>query len=110
MSNSISIMQGDTKPDHTALLSDEIGPVVLTGATVVLWMKHKTSGTVVGPLACTVDAAAGVGRIRRAWGAGDTSVPGVYLVEYVVTLGTGGQETFPSDGGATLTIKARRTT
>lgn len=109
MSNTISIMQGDTAPDHRALLEDDAGPVDLSGSTVTMKMKPVDGGVSSAALPCTVDSVAGVGWIRHVWVTGETSVPGVYWIEYLVVFANGKQETWPGDSGAKLKIQARKT-
>jgi hypothetical protein len=96
-------------------LEDDNGPVDLAGATITIRLKH-TSGTVIGPLPCVAeivmdeeDPSVVIANIKHIWQAGETDVPGVYAVEYPVTYAGGKKETFPSDGGAKLTIKPLKT-
>lgn len=99
-----TIKQGDRLPALTAVLRDTEGPVDLSAATAVALLMRLTGSTT--PLTLTgttsiVDAAAG--EVRHAWGAGDTTAPGVYEAEWEVTF-PGGTMTFPSSGWDTIHI------
>jgi hypothetical protein len=99
---SLTLKQHDNWPPLNATLSDAVGPMDLTGATVKLILVGVTV-TITG--ACTlVDAVNGV--VRYTWANGDLAVAGDYSGEFEVTFSTGKIETFPSDSYFTLTVKA----
>lgn len=93
------IKQNDTSPELGAILKDASGkPVNVTGSTVVLNMRLRSSGEIKvnrGPCDI-VDGVAG--SVKYPWQVGDTDTPGVYEAEYEVTYIAGGVETFPNDG------------
>lgn len=103
------IKRNDTRPSLEATLSDDNGPVDLTGASVKLAVKRvpscrddtapnvafKKEGVIVTP-------AAGV--VRYDWAVGDTAVVGNYRAEFEVTFADGGVWSFPSSGFIPVTI------
>jgi len=103
--STIQITQGDTYPPLRATLSDSVGPIDLTGATVTLVIRPRLSsgGPVVGG-ACAITPPASSGVVTYDWQTGDTDTPGEYLAEWHVLSGTD-QWTVPSSGSLTLTIR-----
>ncbi len=92
------IAQGDTLPAISATLLQEDGePANLTGAAVVFRMKNieqsvRISARVIGT-ATIVEA--GAGKVRYDWKPGETAIAGLYLAEWVVTIG-GAVSTYPN--------------
>ena len=107
MATAITIVQGDTTPDLITTLLDDGVPVDLSGATVEVHLKHKRQGVVI-VRDCVLDDAPG-GVVRYVWVPGDTDIAGAYSVEFLVTFAPGKVQTFPVDGQATITMKARKT-
>ena len=97
------IKAGDRWPTLDATLTDADGTAIdLSGATVKFVM-----GTVGGTAKINADAtvvSAAAGTVRYSWAAGDTTTPGTYHGEFVVTLATALEITFPSDGYITIEI------
>jgi hypothetical protein len=101
------IKQNDTMPYLEATLSDDNGPVDLTGASVKLAMKPlarcgQTSALKFKKAGVVVTPASGV--VRYQWGAGDTDTAGNFQAEFEVTFADGGVRTFPSTGYIPVTV------
>lgn len=97
------IKRGDTKTPLKVALSDDQGPVDLTGATVTFVMSAWSGKrTINNGSAQVVDATNGV-----AWyvfNPGETDVAGTYRAEFHVSYSDGRYETFPTLGYITVTI------
>lgn len=92
------LKQGDTGRALLCILEDTRGLAQdLTGATVRFSMRLRGSATPkVSAQACTVvDALAGT--VRYDWQAADLDIPGVYQAEFVATLASGKDITFPAN-------------
>ena len=98
------IKAGDRWPYLEATLTDADGTVVnLTDATVKFVMASVGGTAKINADAAIVSGAAGT--VRYAWAAGDTTIPGTYHGEFVVTLPVTLLEvTFPSDDYITIEI------
>lgn len=108
-----TVKRNDTLPALEAVLSDDNGPVDLTGATVYFTMtkiaanscgddvpvsgaaKFKKQGVVVGLQ--TVGSATR-GKVRYEWSGTDTDTAGLFAGEFEVQFGVSGRWTFPSVG------------
>jgi hypothetical protein len=108
-----TIKRNDTLPALEAVLSDDNGPVDLTGATVYFTMtqvassacgedtpasgsaKFKKQGVVVGLQ--TVGSPTR-GKVRYEWSGADTDTAGLFAGEFEVHFGVSGRWTFPSVG------------
>lgn len=101
-----TIKRGDNVPILEATLSDQDGPINLTGATVKLIMKGKgtASGTTISGTCVIVSAAAGT--VSYSWLTGNTDVVGSYDLEFQITYSGGGIETVPNDGYKSVEIVA----
>lgn len=102
-----TLAEGDTAGAITAVLSNADGVQDLTGATVVLHLKKRSTGATL-TAACTVTAAASgaisiPGSVRTAW------LAGVYDVEFVVTYADSSVDIFPSVAADTFTLRPRAT-
>lgn len=97
------IKAGDRWPYLEATLTDADGAAVsLAGATVKFVMATVGGTAKINADVTVVNAAAGT--VRYAWAAGDTTTPGTYRGEFVVTLSTSLEVTFPSDDYLTIEI------
>ena len=86
-----SIKQNDSSPAIVYILSDDSGPVNLTGATVWFHM-----GTGLSALAVVVDALAG--KVSYSWAAEDTARAGFFRAEFEAIYADGSKETYPNEG------------
>jgi len=84
-----SIPKGTDLPQLTATLSDEIGPIDLTGSTVKLQIRAPgTESTVLLDVAANVVPPASNGRVIYAWQDGDTDLDrGLYVGWFLVDYG-----------------------
>ena len=104
--DTFSIKRNDTLPALQAILSDDNGPVDLTGATVLFTMaaaseddcgnSSSTQPVAKFKKACTVVGSQAVGSptrgmVRYEWGATDTDTAGYYVGEFEVNYGSSGQ-------------------
>jgi hypothetical protein len=97
----ITIKRNDTRDALKATLSNESGPVDLTGATVrFLMSKRKTIK--VDRAAQIKDAANGV--VWMVFEQGDTDQDGLFNAEFEVTFPDNRIETFPNDGFISINI------
>lgn len=95
------LKQGDLAP---ALRIDTNADV--TGATSLLAkIRRIHNTTVLSKTLSVVDAPTGV--LQYQWVAGDTDVPGTYLIEAVVTFAGGLVERFPQGSNLELVIKPK---
>ena len=99
----IYLKQKDQLPILRATLSDENGPVDLTGGTVKVWFCLKAGGTPKSGNCTIVDEAGGI--VEYAWASGDSDTAGDYNLEFVATL-AGKTITFPNDGYLLLRVVA----
>lgn len=97
------LKRGDTLPYLVATLSDDSGPVDLTGATVKFVLRQSRTRCATGEPALLLkkdavvaDPASGV--VRYEWASGDTDTAGQFDGEFEVTFPSGGRWTFPSSG------------
>ena len=98
----LTVKKGDRFPFLETVLKNAEGPIDLTtAASVKVILKNAKSGAVIEGL-CTFPVPASGNTIYK-WQAGDTSVPGEYEVEYLITWPEGLPERVPNEG--TLMIK-----
>jgi hypothetical protein len=108
-----TIKRNDTLPALEAVLSDDSGPVDLSGATVFFTMtqvaanscgedapvsgsaKFKKQGVVVGLQSVGSPTR---GKVRYEWSGTDTDTAGLFAGEFEVQFGSSGRWTFPSVG------------
>lgn len=99
----VTLKRNDTKDNIKATLSNESGPVDLTGATVRFLMSKR--GTVkVDRTADIKDAVNGV--VWIVFEQGDTDETGLYQAEFEVTFSDARIETFPNDSYILIEIKS----
>jgi transcriptional/translational regulatory protein YebC/TACO1 len=91
----ITIKRNDTRDAIKATLSNESGPVNLTGATVRFLMSRRGS-IKVNRQAQIQDTVAGI--VWMVFEQGDTDEQGLFQAEFEVSFSDGRIETFPSDG------------
>lgn len=101
MANIFYLKKGDTYPNIETVLSDENGPVNLTGASVLFRMSQPSSGNLMVEKAATVVTQAGddIGRCYAEFAPEDTAELGTYRVEWKVTFSNGKVATFPRGEG-----------
>lgn len=101
-----TIKRGDRLPAIEMILRDHAGapiPLDAEGVAVrVLMRRPGTATPTVSAIAEIVDAVGG--RVRHAWAAADTEVPGVYRLEAEITYADGRRLTCPSDGYRTVEV------
>lgn len=99
MAADFSIKKGDTRPALAATLKDNDVAIDLTNATSVLLLAKRTTSQAGTPDisgTCTfVNRPAG--QISYTWAAGNTSIVGIYNLEFQITWNDGGVETVPND-------------
>lgn len=109
--DTVTLKRNDTAPALEATVTDENGPVDLTGATAVVFKMATATESgrtlVPGALVLTgtgslVDAASGV--VQYDWVPGDTATSGRFFGEFEVTLAGGKLRTFPTLGYISITI------
>lgn len=101
MANITYLKKGDTYPPLYTTLSDELGPVNLTGATILFRMSQPQTGNLMIERAATAmnqSISDNIGRVYFTWVSGDTDVIGLYRVEWRVTFASGKVATFPRGG------------
>ena len=76
--------QGARYPILTATLTEDGNALNLASAVSVEFRGRRPNGTTVFSGACTVTSAID-GEVSYAWGANDTAVPGIYIIEFVIT-------------------------
>lgn len=89
-----AIKRGDRRPIMEMTLTDEDGPINLTGAVSVLLLMKFGATLVSG--ACNVISPT-TGEITYTWAAGNTATVGDYDAEIEITWATGIVETVPND-------------
>lgn len=95
------LKQGDLAPN---LVIDTNADV--TGATSLVAKLRKVHGTTVTTKTLTAtDAPNGI--LSYTWVAGDTDVPGTYLVEAIVTFASGAIQRFPQRSYLELVIRPK---
>lgn len=98
---SITLKKNDTKDNIKATLSNESGPVDLTGATVRFLMSRR--GVLkVDRGAQVQDAANGI--VWMVFEQGDTDEAGLFQAEFEVTFPDARIETFPNDSFILINI------
>ena len=115
------IKRNDTLPALEAVLSDENGPVDLSGATVFFSMakaqasddcgcdtssetgavKFKKSAVVVGSQALGSPTR---GKVRYEWSGDDTDTAGFFSGEFEVLFGVSGRWSFPTVGTFPISV------
>jgi hypothetical protein len=97
------IKRGDTLPSLAATLTDENGPVDLTGKTVRFVMRPRKCPGVSQSVTPTVNRAAVVtiavdGDVRYDWQEADTAAEGAYEAEFKVIDSINRVSTYPDRG------------
>lgn len=92
----IHVHQNDRRPAAEAILRHGTSAVALDDATSVAFKATRmgrVDPTIEGT--CHIDLTT-TGRVEYRWADGDTSEPGTYWVEWIVTWNDGTPETFPT--------------
>lgn len=98
------IKEDDSAPSVTAQLTHADGSAVdLTNADVEFSMMRPRGAGVVFTSAASIQDAS-TGEVRYDWNDGDTTEPGRYRCEFIVTYSDGRQERFPNYGYHTVVI------
>lgn len=100
-----TIKQHDTWPPIEATLSDDVGPMDLTGATVKLLLKSAGAGTTLVEGVCEIVSAAG-GTVKYEWDPADTASVNTFSGEFEITWANSTITTVPNDGYFSVEIKA----
>jgi hypothetical protein len=95
MMMTVTLKRNDTKDNIKATLSNESGPVDLTGATVRFLMSRRNT-LKVDRQAIIQDAVNGI--VWMVFEQGDTEEVGAFQAEFEVTFSDGRIETFPNNG------------
>jgi hypothetical protein len=105
MAADFTIKQGSTSPVfNTAILDSYGNRLDLTGATVMFVMRLLSGLNPTTNAAATIlDAPAGM--VSYPFTTSDTSGPGLYMAEFVVTLPGGAVYTYPNDGYLEISIE-----
>jgi len=100
-----TIRQGDSLPYLTQTFTDSTGtPVDLTGCTVHFVMRTLTASTpAINAEAEIVDVA--TGQVSFAFSSEQTATAGEYMGSWIVTNGSGGTFTIPTQGYLTISIE-----
>ena len=99
------LKRNDTQPYYFAQLVDSSNnPVDLTGASIVFTMKLVDGPIKVNRQAATITNATN-GEFEYRWSAGDTDTPGIYNIEFEITLAGGGKLSAPANEDAQVIIK-----
>lgn len=83
-----TFVQGDTAPDITATLHDEVDatiPLVLTGASARFQMRKENDKRFTVNQPCSIVDAV-LGKVSYSWAVNDLAVPGDYQVQWEVTF------------------------
>ncbi len=101
------IKENDRLPYLEKTLVDGSGvPVDLTGASAVSFTLLDDNGDALWTHAATIVAPATSGRVRYAWGAGETATPGEFRGYFSVTSG-GLMQSYPTIGYIDVLISAQ---
>jgi hypothetical protein len=105
MTQRFEIKQNDVLPVLPATLNKpDKSAMNLTGASVQLRIRAaKTTGAPKFTKNCVVTNAVG-GQVEYRWAGTDTSTPGTYEGEFIVTWGNGDVQTVPNSGNVVIVI------
>lgn len=98
MANIFYLKEGDTYPNISTQLSDEVGPVNLTGCSVLFRMSQAETGNLMVEGTAVVlsqGVEANWGKCYYEWETGNTDIIGTYKAEWKVTFPNGKIATFP---------------
>lgn len=95
MANTFYLKKGDTNPKIEAVLSDSLGPVDLTGATVTIRMSIEGGTDTLLEETATIQSPATDGGVEYQWQTGDTDTIGTHIVEWKVVFADSSISTFP---------------
>lgn len=99
------IKRNDTKVNLKATLSNESGPVDLTGCMVRFFMvEYRKGESKIARDAQIVDATKGI--VWFVFEDGDTTDTGLFKGEFEVTFSDGRRETFPNHGYVLIEIQS----
>lgn len=98
----LTLKRNDTRSAIKATLSNESGPVDLTGATVRFLMS-KIGKLKVNKQSIIQDALSGI--VLVVFDNGDTNESGLFQGEFEITYSDSSVETFPNDGYVLIEIK-----
>ena len=96
------IKQGDLYPPLRIDTNADV-----TGATSKVAKMRKVHGTTITTKTLTTSGPAVDGILQYDWIAGDTDVPGTYLVEAIVTFASGAIQRFPQRSYLEVVIKPK---
>lgn len=85
-------VQGNTKPDITAILhaeDDDTAVVDLTGATVKFQMRRQDDRRFTVNAAASIVGSPTLGAVSYSWAANDLAVAGTYESQWEITFGDG---------------------
>jgi hypothetical protein len=102
MPNTFYVKAGDTAPAIETILSDALGPVDLTGCTVIFRMSPDGGGNPLLEESATIvtpQTGADKGKVNYQWQTGDTDTPSTNKAEWKVTFPDGTIATFPRGSG-----------
>lgn len=104
MRANIKITEGDTAPPYRTTLTENGESKDLSNASNVQFeMVHTNADVTVSGSADIVSASDGT--VAYHWVDGDTSEPGLYLVEWTVEYDDGSEQGFPNDSPDLLFIR-----
>lgn len=99
----LTIKQGDTRHAIRALLKNVNGELVdLSAATIRFKMMNRFQTILDREATLETD-----GTVQYVFEDGETDVPGIYAIEFLVTYDDGRNETFPHEGFIKLVIEQR---
>jgi hypothetical protein len=98
------IAQNDTLPALTATLLSAGSLINLTGVTVTFSMSTVLGRQVITDRPCTVSSAPTSGVVTLFWQTGDTTLPGSYLGQFIITSSQGVQHV-PNGGYIEILIR-----
>jgi hypothetical protein len=85
VSADFEIPKGRLLPILTATLTDDVGPIDLTGATVKFQMRPPGVGTTLKVDAAATVVSAATGQVSYTWSGTDTDTEGLYVAWFEVT-------------------------
>ena len=101
----LTFVQGDTRPDLTAILTNTLTglPQDLTDCDVNIQIRKADDKRYTVNAAVDIDADPTTGKVTYSWNANDLGVPGDYICQFQITFGDARQQT--TDPANSLTIR-----